>query len=258
MTFSDSMVSQVIFHPRGEEPGYTPTGLPTMIECGEAQVGGYLHLSLQSDDLLLFFHGNGEIASEYDDLSALYTGMGLSFWVLDYRGYGRSSGSPSYERMFADAERICEDVPRIGKLFGRQFRKILVMGRSLGSASAIHLASVYPDVLTGLLLDSPFADGLALIARLGGPPYRRPDLLDFQDNLDKIRLCKMPTLIIHGNQDWIIPVSEAQALYTASPSEKKRLVVIEGAGHNDLLWVGYAQYAEALKDIIQDLNIEKH
>jgi hypothetical protein len=149
--------------------------------------------------------------------------------------------------MYADAERIFEDIPRIGQQVGREFRSLLVMGRSLGSASALHLASTHPETIAGLLLDSPFADDLALIHRLGGPHYSNEDLPDFQDNLDRIRRCTMPILIIHGDNDWIIPLSEARALFAANPSASKELVIIEGAGHNDLLWVGYPQYLQALQ-----------
>jgi pimeloyl-ACP methyl ester carboxylesterase len=131
MTLDDRMVSQVVFHPRGRNR-LCATGLPTLTECGEARVAGYLHLSEVKDDLLLFFHGNGEIAADYDDLSSLYTSFGPSFWILDFRGYGRSSGSPSYLGMCADAERIFEDIPKVEKA-GRQFRKVLVMGRSLAA-----------------------------------------------------------------------------------------------------------------------------
>jgi len=82
------LVSRVVFHPRAEEDDYSPQGRPTQTQCDGAVVCGYLHEAHKSDGLLLFFHGNGEIAADYDFLSGIYAACGLSFWVVDYRGYG--------------------------------------------------------------------------------------------------------------------------------------------------------------------------
>jgi len=254
MRLNDQSVSQIIFYPRGEPFGDKSVGIPTSTQCNDAQVSGYLHLAQASEALMLFFHGNGEIAADYDSLAPLYTGCGVSFWILDYRGYGRSTDSPSFMRMFSDAEAILADLPRIAAQVGREFQRIILMGRSLGSASAIHLAANHSSRLAGLVLDSPYANGLALIQRLGGPPVNRADIPGFVDNIDNISDCRLPTLIIHGANDQIIPFNDAQALYDFSPAEMKRLVRIENAGHNDLLWVGLDRYAGELQDFIHQIN----
>jgi pimeloyl-ACP methyl ester carboxylesterase len=241
-TLDDGAVSRVVFHPRCEPAGYSPVGMPTLTRCRDAQVSGYLHDNPASTTLLLFFHGNGEIAAEYDALASMYTGCGASLWVVDYRGYGRSSGRPSFFAMLEDAEALARDIPWIGGLAEKAFTRVIVMGRSLGSASAIHLASGYPDRVDGLILDSPYASGPDLIRRLGGPRLESEALEGFEDNIDKMASCTVPTLIIHGTHDQIIPVSDATALYGACRSEAKHLVKIEGAGHNSLLQVGYRRY----------------
>jgi len=152
--------------------------------------------------------------------------------------------------MLADAEAILDDVPRLERNTGGEFKHIIVMGRSLGSASAIHLASKHANSLAGLILDSAYADGLALIHRLGGPKVVRQDIPAFQDNIDKIRHCTLPTLLIHGAVDRIIPLADAQALFRASGSVQKQLTTIAGAGHNNLLWVGFEEYNKALGQFI--------
>jgi len=155
MLLDEKSVTQYLFHPRGEDKGYSPQGIPTQTQCDGAVVCGYLHENRTSDTLLLFFHGNGEIAADYDSLVRLFTNCGVSYWVMDYRGYGRSTGAPSFSHMIQDAEKVLHDIPRLAKTLGREFRHTIVMGRSLGSASAIHLAATHADVLNGLILDSP-------------------------------------------------------------------------------------------------------
>ena len=68
--------------------------------------------------------------------------------------------------------------------------------------------------------------------------------------LAKIAGVRVPTLIIHGQRDWIIPITDAQALHHHAGAEDKTLVTIPGAGHNDLLWRGQEQYFEAIRELI--------
>ncbi len=251
----DELISQLLFHPRPEEPGYSPRGMPTETRSGGVVVHGYLHENRSSDVLLLFFHGNGEIAADYDLLRSIYTSCGASFWVVDYRGYGRSTGTPSFTSMLRDAEAVLDDVPRIAAHAGRQFKQVVVMGRSLGSAAAIHLASTRPESLAGLILDSPYADGLALIRRLGGSLPETTAPSDLLDNLNKICACTLPCLIIHGAADKLIPPHEAEALHETCRSSSKEILTIPGGGHNDLLAVGFDDYRRKLSNFIARTNL---
>jgi len=255
MHIDDPAVSRFVFHPRKEPRSQGSVGIATLTACGNEKIGGYLYLHPKSRVLMIFFHGNGEIAADYDDLSSLYVACGVSFWVVDYRGYGKSTGTPSYIQMFADAEAILQDIGGIEKIAGRSFERVVVMGRSLGSASAIFLAATHPDRLSALLLDSPFADGPALIRRLGGPQLSA-QTLSGGDNIDWIKIIRQPCLIIHGTQDWIIPVSDAEALYEACPSREKKLVKIDGAGHNDLLARGMDVYFSGIKALIGSIALK--
>ena len=235
MLLDEELISQIIFHPRPEFHGHSPVGKPTLIQSGDAEIAGYLHECQFSNTLLILFHGNGEIAADYDFFIPMYIDCGVSCWVVDYRGYGRSTGTPSFSNMLQDAEAIYASVLGLRGANQNKFSQVIVMGRSLGSAPAIHLAAKYSSSLAGLILDSPFADGLALIARLGGLEISKKDWPSFEDNIDKIKQCRLPTLIIHGTDDLIIPVTDAEALYKACPSQAKQLLKLEGGGHNDLL-----------------------
>jgi len=247
VTLDDDAVSRTFFRPRAEYHAYAPRGIATCTQCQGAAVCGYLHERRTGDTLLLFFHGNGEIAADYDSLAGVYTSCGASLWVVDYRGYGRSTGTPSFSDMLHDAEAVLADLPRVSEQVGRRFKHVVVMGRSLGSASAIHLAWARPRALAALVLDSPYADGLALIRTLGGPRLDHAALPGFQDNLDKMRSCTLPCLFIHGTIDRIIPLAEAEALYAACQSRIKEILTIPGAGHNDLLSAGREDYCRSLK-----------
>ncbi len=250
MNLDDQRISRVVFHPRPEPHGYTPRGIFTSTHSRSEKICGYLHPNHSARTLMLFFHGNGEIAADYDDLAEFYTRCGVSFWVTDYRGYGQSTGEPAFSRMAVDAEAILADVSSTAKRAGIDASRILVMGRSLGSAPAIYLASMHPQRLSGLVLDSPFAHGLDLIRRIGGPQLAREGIKDFSDNIDWMEQCKLPVLIIHGTQDVVIPVSDARELYEACPSPTRELIEIEPAGHNDLLAWGFERYFRAIRDFV--------
>lgn len=251
MHIDDPAVSRIVFHPRKEDPFSSPGGIPTRTPCEGAEIGGYLFPRPESRALLLFFHGNGEIAADYGDLARFYTACGVCLWVVDYRGYGTSTGSPAYTRMLDDAEVLFDDIDRIAAETENRFDHRLVMGRSLGSASALLLAANHPSELRGLILDSPFAFGPSLIQRLGGIRPDAEGLPDGRDNIDRMRICTLPTLILHGTEDFIIPISDADALHQASANPYNRLVKIAGAGHNDLLVRGFERYFSEISELVR-------
>ncbi len=129
-------------------------------------VGARFHGAGQHDPVLLFFHGNGEIVADYDEMAPVYTRMGINFLPVDYRGYGRSTGSPTITAMMADSHRILGFTEEF--LHERGYRgPVIVMGRSLGSASALELASRYEDRIAGLIIESGFARTGPLLQLLG-------------------------------------------------------------------------------------------
>ncbi len=238
-----------LFHPRPELALFNPpTSAQEMlipVEPGVA-IGGRFYAAGPNAPTLLFFHGNGEIVADYEDLGPLYTQQGFNFFPVDYRGYGRSSGTPTVTAMMRDCHVIfafAQDWLNKKGFAG----PLVVMGRSLGSASALELAFLHQDRLDGLVVESGFAYAVPLLKLLGVDV----EALGFKEetgfrNVDKIRHWQKPLLIIHAELDHIIPFAEGQALYEACQSPEKTFLKVAGANHNDILAVGFAAYMEAV------------
>ena len=203
----------------------------------------------QSAPSIIYFHGNGEVVSDYDYIAPMYNQLGINLFVADYRGYGASQGKPTFSNTISDA-------PIIFKAFTNLLSEshysggIFMMGRSLGSISAIEIAHRYQEQIKGLIIESGFASIIKLLSYSGLPTeYLGIEDIDFP-NLARIRAITTPTLIIHGEYDILVPLSEGKTLFTASAAEDKKLVVIPGADHNNIMWVGMERYLQAIKEFI--------
>jgi pimeloyl-ACP methyl ester carboxylesterase len=190
---------------------------------------------------LLFFHGNGEIVSDYDNLAEHFNGMGAELIVVDFRGYGRSSGFPTLRSTLEDAHKVFDHLKSAGKLKD----KVCIMGRSLGSAPTVELCSRRLDV-AGCILESGYADPIPLVERRGLKIDKTtPEEDALFNNSEKIRLVKCPLLIIHGADDFLISPHEANLNYDNAGSKKKHIEILEGVGHNDMMMSG--SYFKTLK-----------
>ncbi len=253
-------VSGLLFHPRPEpavasqRPDAASGDMSTVDilipVAKDVTIGARFHMSHPSGGNILFFHGNGEIVADYDDLGPIYNRMGINFLAVDYRGYGRSSGTPTVSAMMQDCHRILDFVR--GWLQEHNFNgPLILMGRSLGSASVLELAAAHGASINGLIVESGFADAAALLKLLGIDP----EALGFKEekgfrNIDKIRKFDKPTLIIHAEFDHIIPFSDGRALYEACSSTEKFFLKIPGANHNDIFMRGLEPYLAAVKKLV--------
>lgn len=246
-----------IFHPRREPAMHQAPGGAVDVSIpveGGVEVAGRFHVAGEAACNLLFFHGNGEIVADYDDLGPFYKGMGINFLPVDYRGYGRSTGTPTVTGIMRD----CHTIFAFARDWLGKYRcagPLVVMGRSLGSASALELASHYEKDIAGLIIESGFAYLVPLLELLGVDA----EALGFREeegfhNVDKIRGFQKPTLIIHAERDHIIPFSDGQALYDASPAREKTLLKIPGANHNDIFMRGFSAYMEAMKALMEKVK----
>ena len=203
---------------------------------------------------ILFFHGNGEIASDYDFIGPTYQQMGVNLFVADYRGYGQSDGFPSFSSMIQDAHVIYREF-RTYLLKNEFLGSVSVMGRSLGSASAIEIAAHYQNQLACLIIESGFAHTYNLLKRLGIPSsLLPPEKEEMASTLPSIRKIKIPSLFIHGENDMIIPLDDGVALHKSVASENKNILIVPRAGHNDLLLLGPEDYMEAIRKIISETS----
>lgn len=197
---------------------------------------------------IIYFHGNGEVVSDYDGIAPLYTNRGLNLLVADYRGYGASDGNPTFTDMVKDAGAIFDyaydRVPGDG-----QKSDWYVMGRSLGSISALELAANYSERLKGVIIESGFISVANLIRHLDLPSPG--DLSALEKEYRRLTgTIKLPALIIHGEQDRLVPLRQGQELFEALGTEQKKMFPIPRADHNDIMFIDSNKYMEAITNFV--------
>ncbi|MCK6550337.1 lysophospholipase [Myxococcota bacterium] len=206
--------------------------------------GVRLHVRVYAGDApqtVLLFHGNGETVADYDALAPAYAHAGARLAVMDYRGYGASTGVASLRTCLDDAPRALDAVRAAVR------GPIVVMGRSLGGACAAELAKAPRPRVVGYLFESSGAFLERLVARRGlalERPLDEDDLATFCPRR-KVARCVAPALVLHGAADDLIEPDEAEALFGALGSRDKSLVFVDGAGHNDL--TRHAEYWAAMQ-----------
>ncbi|MFQ5933692.1 MAG: alpha/beta hydrolase [Dehalococcoidia bacterium] len=205
----------------------------------------------ESNTTLLWFHGNaGNISHRIDGILDLHEWLGVNVFIFDYRGYGLSQGKPSEKGTYLDAEAA------LGYLRGHHATgrgsKIVLFGQSMGSAVAVETAIRHR--VHAVILEAPFTSLIGM-AR-SDYPYLPVRLLiqlveSRYDSLSKISRVRSPMLISHGDQDAFVPIEMGRKLFDAA-SEPKRFYTVEGAGHNDMFYVGKGAYFETLRLFIGD------
>jgi alpha-beta hydrolase superfamily lysophospholipase len=244
-------VLEVLFHPAAEHAW--AAGPPDLMVPVDDDVALAVRVfpAEAASPMILLFHGNGELASDYRHIASRYNKLGITLVVADYRGYGASQGAPTSSALLRDAKALYHHAPPLLEELGLDCGRMFIMGRSLGSAAAIEIASNVRHKLQGLIVESGFAYTFPLIQRLGGPILAQADeKRDGFDNTEKMERVTIPTLVIHGERDHIIPVSEGKALHRHGKARSKSLVLIPHAGHNDLMQRGRDQYFEAIRDFV--------
>ena len=199
---------------------------------------------------LLWFHGNaGNINRRLDNIKMLHDRVPANVFIIDYRQFGKSEGKISEQGTYLDAKAA------LSYLHSRKDinnEKIIFFGRSLGSAVAVDLA--VKEKCCALILETPFTS----IKEMGKKLY--PFLfmsLHFlrtkYDSLSKISKIKVPTLIMHGDKDELVPIEQGKMLYEKA-NEPKEFYTIPGAMHNDTHIVGGEEYFDVIKNFISKLT----
>jgi len=243
------IINSLLFHPR---KSYEEMGKNDILIAVEdsVRIGVRFHLISKSSTTILFFHGNGEIGPDYDDIARVYNKININFIIADFRGYGFSSGVPEIKNTESDAHIILDFVLNHLKE-QHYFGPIALMGRSLGSGSVLELAKRYPDDFSGLIIESGFADEGPIFNLIGTTAehagFRKED--GFL-NEEKIKKYSGPLLVIHAKQDHIIPFSQGELLYNSSPSKEKKLLPIPNANHNNILTLSFQKYFEEVESFI--------
>jgi fermentation-respiration switch protein FrsA (DUF1100 family) len=188
---------------------------------------------------LLLCHGNAGNIGDRVLHAALLTAVGFDVLLFDYRGYGRSSGSTSEDGTYRDARaalRCLLEQPDVDP------SRVFYLGESLGGAVAIDLALERPPA--GLVLLSAFT-GVRELARLHYRFFPAALVPDAYPGLRRIPELQAPLLVLHGDRDDIVPLSQGRALFDAARGPK-RMHVFPGLGHNDLVPRAGAEFAQVI------------
>jgi len=201
---------------------------------------------------LLFFNGNGMTILRSDGLYRQLAALGPTVVVYDYRGYGFSSGKP-------DMASFRDDVVKLYDALAAQ-HPVVVYGFSMGTAMASYVASVRS--LPGLILAAPIASAaeeVPVYLKAGGAPAEyiathKPaaDAVEMFGEAAMVAKSKAPLLVLHGNDDFLIPVQQSQEVLAASSATSKRLVTIPDANHNAT--AGDPDAMAAVKTFLSSLN----
>ena len=192
---------------------------------------------------LLFFHGNAGNISHRLESIAIFNRLGLDVLIVDYRGYGQSSGRPSEEGTYHDARAAWEYLRgERGVPPGR----IVVFGRSLGGAVGAWLAAGLPEdaAPAAVIVESSFTSGVDMARRLYPVyPARLLTRLKYPVVEYAARL-RSPVLVVHSRNDEIIPFAMGRRLYEAAPQPKSFLEL--RGDHNAGFWISRDSYMRGL------------
>jgi fermentation-respiration switch protein FrsA (DUF1100 family) len=231
----------LIFRP--PSPSYPDNDALIKINTSDREtIAGKLYDNPAATQTILFSHGNAEDLGLVEPFAMALRGGGFAVMTYDYRGYGRSTGSPSESNTYKDIEAVYQYLTTER---GVDPKRIILHGRSIGSGPSVELASRVE--VGGLILESSFTS----IARILFVTRILP--FDHFDNLSKIDKVRCPVLVIHGTEDRTIPISHGEKLYDAVPTAKRSLWV-KGAGHNDVYSTAGNRYLNAIRDFAQDLT----
>jgi len=214
--------------------GVTPPGAEDVLApvADGVRVHGRIYACPTPRVRVLLFHGNGEDVDSYVRMAARLADGGAALTVSGYRGYALSDGQPTLRAALEDSHAILKHLRT--HVWDNAQTPVVVMGRSLGSAPAIELAAAGPG-LAGLILESGYADPYRLAQRRGfAVPTLTQDELAVFSNWQKMKRVRVPLLALHGREDELIHPDEAVMNYEAAGSAQKRLVLLDGAGHNDI------------------------
>ena len=197
----------------------------------------------------LWFHGNGgNISHRVDELAIFNHRLGVNQFIFDYRGYGRSPGTPSEKGTYQDSRAALD------YLLSRTDvapDKIVYFGRSLGAAVAVELAANREPL--ALVLVAPFSS-IADMTKVAFP-YTPFHLLvrGRYDSVSRIKAVHRPVLIFHGDQDATVPLYQGQKLFEAA-NEPKRFQLLPGVAHNDTYIAGGGNYWDTLGEFLASLG----
>ncbi|HEY9735598.1 MAG TPA: alpha/beta hydrolase [Trichocoleus sp.] len=227
------------------------------ISVGQGKMHGWWLPGRSSQSLtaenftLLYLHGNAGNVGDHLGPASRFQALGLSVLLVDYRGYGLSSGPfPSEAQIYEDAESAWRYLTQER---GIRPEQILIFGHSIGGAIAIDLARRVPNA-AGLIVENTFTSmqDMALLQGYGAWVPVGWLLNQRFDSLGKVPDLKLPVLFIHGLADLTVPPEMSRRLYEAAP-QPKWLWLMAGADHNTVAAVAGMEYDRRIEEFLQTL-----
>ncbi|MFZ7111587.1 MAG: alpha/beta hydrolase [Desulfatiglandales bacterium] len=214
-------------------------------EDGEKLHGWFFHVDRKAP-VILFCHGNaGNISHRLENIRMLVD-RGLQVFIFDYRGYGKSSGRPSEGGLYRDG------VAAYDYLRGQEgigAGDIVLFGRSLGAAVSLEIA--LRKRVRGVIIESGFTSIKGMARTMFLFNILTPLIPAHYNNLEKVSKIDVPILIIHGEEDDIVPFRMGEKLFRTAKSPKS-FYPLKGAGHNDTYVVGGPVYFDNLEAFARD------
>ncbi len=248
---------RMMYFPAGDVPPPAAVGLPQAqavtfpTEDGLTLGGWFVPAAGPSLATVIVFNGNAGHRAYRAEVAARLAAHGLAVLLFDYRGYGDNPGSPTEEGLARDARAARQYVLSRADV---DPQRLVYFGESLGSGVAVRLAAEHGP--HAMILRSPYTS----FADMGRHHYfRRIPTWMFRDrfpSIDRIARIGCPLLVIAGTADTVVPVSQSQQLFQAA-REPKRLLILEGADHNDEALAAGPRVVEGILDFLRTIRPDK-
>ncbi len=245
-----SCLDSIIYHP--DKNFYVTGDLPfpkedVYIKINKAvTLHGWFIRSEKADYTLCYFHGNASNIADRVEKIHLFHSIPLSVFIIDYRGYGKSTGKPSESGLYEDAKASWDYLIYTRKLSPNT---IILYGESLGCPIALYLATIINPA--GIIIDSSFKD-VSSIVKFHSSGCMTLFFSERYPAIEYIQKIYIPILILHSRYDEISPFWMGQELYNTCPSNKKYFVELKG-GHNNNFIVDSVVYRNSIKEFILSL-----
>ncbi|MDY8135615.1 alpha/beta hydrolase [Aquimarina sp. 2201CG5-10] len=239
---------QLLFHPEKLDNNYTfqfdYSFDELFLETSDGAKLNGLHFKVEnSKGVILYFHGNKGSLRRWGSIATFFVEKQYDVVIMDYRGYGKSQGKMTEEYLYSDAQQFYE--------YTKQYypeNKINIYGRSLGTGIAVKTASVNNP--GNLILETPYYN-LENVAKNWLPIFPVKWLLRYKIPSNAfIKDVSCRTTIYHGTKDKVVPYESGKQLFDSISNQNKRLITVEGGGHNDLIM--YREYLKTIDDILEN------
>lgn len=239
----------MIYHPGRERPTPAESGVPEMAEVpvrtqdGILVTGWYAPPPTDHAPLVVYFHGNAGTLARRAPKARVLIDAGYGVLLAGYRGFGGNPGRPSEPGLYADARAALGWLQRIEGI-GRD--RMAIYGESLGTGVATQMAHEFEGI-GALILEAPFTSLVEMAPPIFLPGMADMLMVDRYESLGRIGNNQSPLLILHGEQDGLVPVDMGRRMLDAAQGDKEG-VFLPKAGHNDI-WENGGQ--ERLLDFLE-------